>query len=108
MKEDAMIGFTSPRWRWAVPAAGPVLIGVLAGALLGAAGAAPVLAPRTPGQLLADVSAGGHTELAGTVVETASLGLPSLPSSAGNSSAGDGSSLFSLLACGVPKLGHLC
>lgn len=94
-----MIGFTSPRWRWAVPAAGAVLIGgVLAGALIGTASAAPVLAPRTPGQLLADVSAGGHTELTGTVVETASLGLPSLPSSTGNSSAGDGSSLYSLLA----------
>src|ERR1017187_1370113 len=99
MKEDAMIEFISPRWRWAVPAAWAFLIGgVLAGTLIGSASAAPVLAPRTPGQLLADVSAGGHTELTGTVVETASLGLPSLPSSAGNSSAGDGSSLFSLLA----------
>jgi outer membrane lipoprotein-sorting protein len=98
MKEDAMIQFTSPRWRWAVPAAGPVLIGVLAGALVGSATAAPVLAPRTPGQLLADVSASDHTELTGKVVETASLGLPSLPSSIGNSSAGGVSSLDSLLA----------
>ncbi|MGH3394148.1 MAG: LolA family protein [Streptosporangiaceae bacterium] len=94
-----MIQFKSPRWRWAVPAVGPVLIGgVLAGALIGSASVAPLLAPRTPGQLLADVSASGHAELQGTVVETASLGLPSLPSSIGNSSAGDGSSLSSLLA----------
>jgi outer membrane lipoprotein-sorting protein len=93
-----MIQFRSPRWRWAVPAFGPVLIGVLAGALIASASAAPVLAPRTPGQLLADVSASGHTELTGTVVESASLGLPSLPSSIGNSSAGAGSSLYSLLA----------
>jgi len=93
-----MIQFTSPRWRWTVPTAGPVLIGLLAAALIGSASAAPVLAPRTPGQLLADVSASDHTELTGTVVETASLGLPSLPSSIGNSSAGDGSSLYSVLA----------
>ncbi|MGH3223497.1 MAG: hypothetical protein ACRDPY_33220 [Streptosporangiaceae bacterium] len=87
-----MIQFRSPRWRWAVPAAGPVLIGGLAAALIGSASAAPVLAPRTPGQLLADVSASGHTELTGTVTETASLGLPSLPSSIGT--------------CGVPEVGH--
>jgi outer membrane lipoprotein-sorting protein len=93
-----VIQFKSRRWRWAVPAAGPVLIGgVLAGALMGSASAAPVLAPRTPGQLLADVS-GSHTELTGTVAETASLGLPSLPSSIGNSPVGDGSSPYSLLA----------
>ena len=92
-----MIQFTSPRWRWVVPAAGPVLIGLLAGGLIGSASAAPVLAARTPGQLLADVSASDHTELTGTVVETASLGLPSLPSSIGSGSAGDGS-LYSLLA----------
>ncbi|HEV3289288.1 MAG TPA: DUF2092 domain-containing protein [Streptosporangiaceae bacterium] len=84
-----MIQFRSPRWRWAVPAAGPVVIGLIAGALIGsasAAPAAPVLAPRTPGQLLADIGASDHTELTGTVAGTASLGLPSLPSSLGNSS----------------------
>jgi outer membrane lipoprotein-sorting protein len=97
LKEDAVIQFRSPRWRWAVPAAGPVLLaGVLAGTLMGSASAAPVLAPRTPGELLADVSA-SHTELTGTVVETASLGLQSLPSSTSNSPVGDGSSLYSLL-----------
>lgn len=94
-----MIQFKSPHWRWAVPAAGPVLIGgLLAATLSGSASAAPVLAPRTPGQLLADVSAGDHTELTGTVVQTASLGLPNLPSSIASSSAGDGSSLSWLLA----------
>jgi outer membrane lipoprotein-sorting protein len=99
MREDAMFHFRSARWRWAVPAAGAVVVGgVLAGTLIGSASAAPVLAPRTPGQLLADVRAGVRAELTGTVVETASLGLPALPSSAGSSSAGGGSSLYSLLA----------
>jgi outer membrane lipoprotein-sorting protein len=94
-----MIQFKSPRWRWTVPAAGPVVVGgVLAGALIGSASAAPVLAPRTPSQLLADVSASGHPDLIGTVVQTASLGLPSLPSSIGSNSAVDGTSLSSLLA----------
>jgi outer membrane lipoprotein-sorting protein len=45
--------------------------------------AAPALPPRTPAQLLAAV-AGGHGSvppLTGTVVETASLGIPELPGS---------------------------
>lgn len=87
-----MIQFKSPRWRWVVPAAVPVLIGgVLGATLTGSAPAASVLASRTPGQLLAAVSAGDHTELTGTVAETASLGLPTLPSSAGSNTLPDGS-----------------
>lgn len=92
--------YKSPQWRWAVPAAGAVLIvGVLAGTLTGSASAAaPRLAPRTPAQLLADVRAGGHTALTGTVTGTAALGLPDLPSSASGSPAVGGNSLSSLLA----------
>ena len=78
-QEDALIGFTSRRWRWAVPAAGAVLIdGVLAGSLIGTRRPSRCL-PRARPQLLADVSASDHTELTGTVVEAVSLGLPSLP-----------------------------
>ena len=79
--------------RWAVPAG--VLMaagGLLAGSAIPAAEAAPMLPPRTPAQLLAALA--GRTSappLTGTLVETASLGLPALPSS------GDPASLPSLL-----------
>jgi outer membrane lipoprotein-sorting protein len=83
-----------PRWaRWAVPA-GAVAVagGVLAASVMPAAQAAPLLPSRTPAQLLAALA--GKTAappLTGTVVETASLGLPALPST------GDPASLPSLL-----------
>ena len=79
--------------RWAVPAG--VLMaagGLLAGSAIPAAEAAPMLPPRTPAQLLAALA--GRTSappLTGTLVETASLGLPALPST------GDPASLPSLL-----------
>jgi outer membrane lipoprotein-sorting protein len=63
-----------------VPAAAlAVTGGVLAGSLISVAQAAPVLPARTPEQLLAQVAGGTAPALSGTVVETASLGLPSLP-----------------------------
>ena len=67
------------RARWAVPA-GIVAVagGLLTGSLVSAAAAAPPLPSRTAAQLLAEV-AGKPPPLAGTVVETASLGLPALP-----------------------------
>jgi outer membrane lipoprotein-sorting protein len=67
------------RARWAVPA-GIVAVtgGLLAATMVTAAAAAPPLPPRTAAQLLAEV-AGQPPPLAGTVVETASLGLPALP-----------------------------
>jgi outer membrane lipoprotein-sorting protein len=73
------------RARWAVPA-GIVAVagGVLAGSMVSAAAAAPSLPSRTPAQLLAALA--GKTSappLSGTVVETASLGLPALPSVVG-------------------------
>jgi outer membrane lipoprotein-sorting protein len=90
MKQSANL----PRWvRWAVPA-GAVAVtgGVPAASVIPAAQAAPLLPSRTPAQLLAALA--GQTSappLAGTVVETASLGLPALPST------GDPASLPSLL-----------
>ena len=83
-----------PRWaRWAVPAGAlAVTGGLLAGSVIPAAEAAPLLPSRTPAQLLAALAAKTSAPpLTGTVVETASLGLPALPST------GDPASLSSLL-----------
>jgi outer membrane lipoprotein-sorting protein len=72
----------SRRARWAVPA-GALLVtgGVLAGSLISVAQAAPGLPSKTPAELLAQVADATTPPLTGTVVETASLGLPSLPDS---------------------------
>ena len=72
------------RARWAVPA-GIVAVtgGLLAGSMVSVAAAAPPLPPRTAAQLLAEVAGRTSPPLAGTVVETASLGLPALPSTVG-------------------------
>jgi outer membrane lipoprotein-sorting protein len=73
----------SRRARWAVPAAALVITGgVLAGSLISAAQAAPGLPARTPAQLLAEAGSSKTPPLTGTVVETASFGLPSLPGTA--------------------------
>lgn len=83
----------SRRSRWAVPAAALVVTGGIIGGLqIPTAEASPSLPPRTPGQLLADVSQDQKLPpMTGTVVETTSLGLPQLPS------AGNPASLSSLL-----------
>ena len=83
----------SRRARWAVPTGAVVVVGgVLAGSVISVAQAAPSLPAKTPAQLLAALAAKPATPpLTGTVVETSSLGLPSLP---GTSSPG---SLASLL-----------
>jgi hypothetical protein len=78
------MGFASRmtrRARWAVPAAAlAVTGGVMAGSLISVAQAAPALPTRTPAQLLAEVAAQHQTPpFSGSVLETASLGLPSLP-----------------------------
>jgi outer membrane lipoprotein-sorting protein len=85
----------SRRARWAVP--GGVLAvtaAITAGSMITVAQASPELPARTPAQLLA--AAAGHTgvppALTGTVVETASLGIPDLPST------GSPTSITSLLA----------
>jgi len=82
----------SRRARWAIPAGALVVAGgVMAGSLITAAQAAPGLPPRTPAQLLADVADSTTPPLTGTVVETASFGLPALPAT------GNPASLSSLL-----------
>ena len=83
---------SSRRARWAVPAGALVITGgVLAGSLISVAQAAPGLPARTPAQLLAEVADSTPPPLTGTVVETASFGLPALPAT------GNPASLSSLL-----------
>jgi outer membrane lipoprotein-sorting protein len=83
---------SSRRARWAVPAGALVVTGgILAGSLITTAQAAPGLPARTPAQLLAQVANATTPPLTGTVVETASFGLPSLPAT------GSPASLSSLL-----------
>lgn len=76
-----------------MPAVAVVAIGgVIGGLQIPTAQASPSLPPRTPGQLLVDVSQDQKLPpLTGTVVETTSLGLPQLPQ------AGNPTSLSSLL-----------
>jgi outer membrane lipoprotein-sorting protein len=82
----------SRRARWAIPAGALVITGgVLAGSLITAAQAAPGLPDRTAAQLLAEVADSTTPPLTGTVVETASFGLPALPAT------GNPASLASLL-----------
>ena len=82
----------SRRARWAIPAGALVITGgVLAGSLITAAQAAPGLPARTAAQLLAEIAESTTPPLTGTVVETASFGLPSLPAT------GNPASLSSLL-----------
>src|SRR5947207_2113997 len=82
----------SRRARWAIPAGALVITGgVLAGSLITAAQAAPGLPARTAAQLLAEVADSTPPPLTGTVVETASFGLPALPAT------GNPTSLSSLL-----------
>jgi outer membrane lipoprotein-sorting protein len=82
----------SRRARWTVPAGALVITGgVIAGSLISVAQAAPGLPARTPAQLLAGVADSATPPLTGTVVETASFGLPALPAT------GNPTSLSSLL-----------
>jgi outer membrane lipoprotein-sorting protein len=84
----------SRRGRWAVPVAAVTIVaGVAIASAITVAQAAPELPPRTPAQLLAAVATGDTVPpLTGTVVETASLGIPQLPG------AQDPTSITSLLA----------
>src|ERR1700760_3816248 len=82
----------SRRARWVIPAGALVVTGgVLAGSLITAAQAAPGLPARTAAELLAEVADSTPPPLTGTVVETASFGLPALPAT------GNPTSLSSLL-----------
>jgi outer membrane lipoprotein-sorting protein len=74
----------SRRGRWVVPAGVvAVVAGVGIASAITVAQAAPALQPRTPAQLLAAVAGDHHVipPLTGTVVETATLGIPQLPGS---------------------------
>lgn len=71
---------TSHLARWAVPAGVLAAVGAGAVAVQGVSSASAPLPPRSAAQLLADVSRAGSHPFSGTVVETARLGLPSLPS----------------------------
>jgi outer membrane lipoprotein-sorting protein len=83
----------SRRARWAVPGtAVAVTAAVVAALQIPAAQASPDLPNRTPAQLLASISSDAKVPpMTGTVVETASLGLPQLPQT------GNPSSLASML-----------
>src|SRR3984957_7162953 len=73
----------SRRARWAIPAGALVITGaVIGGSLISVAQPPPGLPSRTPAQLLAQVGDSVTPPLTGTVVETTSLGLPSLPGTA--------------------------
>jgi outer membrane lipoprotein-sorting protein len=79
----------SRRARWAIPVGAVALAGaVAAGTMISSAQASPELPPRTPAQLLASVAgrAVPLPALTGTVVETASLGLPQLPGTSNQNS----------------------
>src|ERR1700742_4252694 len=84
----------SRRARWAVPGTAVAVTAAAVAALqIPAAQASPNLPGRTPAQLLASISSDAKVPpLTGTVVESASLGLPQLPQAAG-----DPSSMTSLL-----------
>lgn len=76
----------SKRGRWVVPgAAVAVTAGVVAAFQVPAAQASPDLSAKTPAQLLASLSNDQKVPpMTGTVVETANLGLPQLPTQASN------------------------
>ena len=79
----------SRRARWAIPVGAVALAGaVTAGSLISTAQASPELPLRTPAQLLASVAGqdAPPPALTGTVVETASLGLPQLPGTSNQNS----------------------
>jgi outer membrane lipoprotein-sorting protein len=79
----------SRRARWAIPVGAVALAGaVTAGSLISTAQASPELPLRTPAQLLASVAGrdAPPPAMTGTVVETASLGLPQLPGASNQNS----------------------
>ncbi|WP_345515874.1 LolA family protein [Phytohabitans houttuyneae] len=78
---------TRPALRWLVPAAAVAVV-VGGGAAVGtlAATAEPSLPPRTAQQLLVDLQTARLEGLSGTVVQSADLGLPNLPSLSGGGS----------------------
>lgn len=78
----------SRRARWAVPLG--LAVTALAAVTVApvVAGASPALPPRTAAELLAGLASATPQPFSGTVVQTANLGLPALPSAQGNPSLG--------------------
>ncbi|GAA2584098.1 outer membrane lipoprotein carrier protein LolA [Winogradskya consettensis] len=86
-----------PALRWLVPTAAAVVViggGAAAGTI--AASADPTLPERSAAQLLVDVQSAKVDGLSGTVVQTADLGLPTLPGVTGGS--GSGADLMKLVS----------
>ncbi|MEO7746289.1 MAG: hypothetical protein ABIV05_08685 [Actinomycetota bacterium] len=83
----------SLRSRWTVPAAGATA--VVAALVISpmVADASPSLPPRTAAELLASTTAAADHPFSGTVVETARLGLPDLPTTGAGSTALSAASL---------------
>lgn len=69
--------------RWTAPLAIAAVLAGAVGLATRSEGAAPSLPPRTAEQLLVDLARAQVPGLSGTVVETARLGLPSLPTAGG-------------------------
>ncbi|MFZ5850043.1 MAG: LolA family protein [Actinomycetota bacterium] len=78
----------SRRARWTVPLG--LAVTALAAVTVApvVAGASPTLPPRTAAELLAGLASATPQPFSGTVVQTADLGLPALPSAQGNPSLG--------------------
>jgi outer membrane lipoprotein-sorting protein len=79
-----------PALRWLVPSAAAALViggGAAAGTLV--ASADPALPERSAAQLLVDVQNAKVDGFSGTIVETADLGLPSLPAITGDQGSAD-------------------
>jgi outer membrane lipoprotein-sorting protein len=79
-----------PALRWLVPAAAAVVViggGAAAGTIV--ASADPSLPERSAAQLLVDVQNAKVDGFSGTVVQTADLGLPSLPGVTSGAGSGD-------------------
>jgi outer membrane lipoprotein-sorting protein len=77
-----LVPMTSRRARWAVPAgAVAVVAAVTTASMATAAAASPALPARSPAQLLSALASHAATppQMSGTVVESASLGIPQLP-----------------------------
>ena len=73
----------SARARWLAPAAVVLAVSGTAGAAALTAEATPPLPPKSAAQLLVDLQNAKVSGLSGTVVQTADLGLPALPHTAG-------------------------
>jgi outer membrane lipoprotein-sorting protein len=77
-----LVPMTSRRARWAVPAGAVAVVAAVAAASMAtAAAASPALPARSPAQLLSALASHAATppQMSGTVVESASLGIPQLP-----------------------------